>query len=198
MATEESIYEILIDVDSGDLIAYVPASAMAFKLEWGEETEIKPKRRLKLVAQINEDEILKYKKVDDDEVQQIINEGKYAKLIDICKCGHERLDHKGAFNEGECSKCSCKRFTWSHWAIERIKKPSSLDDLRKEWEKDLEVVVEKDINDFKKIVVLKNKDGKYFVHRYWFSLKRGWQVSVDLAEATINELTKFLIEMGGD
>ena len=52
MASESNIYEIYKDED-GNLIAYVPASGMAFKLEWGEEIEIRNKK-LEFIAQVVE------------------------------------------------------------------------------------------------------------------------------------------------
>jgi len=58
------------------------------------------------------------RKLTDEEVKKLIEQGKEAMIVDMCKCGHERLQHRGIFNEGECMECSCKRFTWAYWGIE--------------------------------------------------------------------------------
>ena len=60
---------------------------------------------------------MSYRKVNKEELEEIIKQGKQAMLVDMCKCGHERLDHAGRFNEGRCTKCNCKKFTWAYFAI---------------------------------------------------------------------------------
>jgi len=73
-----------------------------------------------------------------------------------------------------------------------------LDKLREEWEKGMQIIVEKEIEmigNTKKIVVLRDKNDRYFIHRYWFSQLQGkWQISVDLQDATLSELLEFLLE----
>ena len=67
--------------------------------------------------------------------------------------------------------------------------------LREEWEKGMQIIVEKEIGNTKKIVVLRDKNDRYSIHRYWFSQLQGeWQISVDLQDATLSELLEFLLE----
>ena len=63
---------------------------------------------------------MKIRKISDEEAVKLISEGKEAMIVDVCKCGHERLEHEGMFNEGKCSKCDCERFTFAYWGIEEI------------------------------------------------------------------------------
>ena len=58
------------------------------------------------------------RKLTDEEVKRLIEQGREAMLIDVCECGHDRLEHEGKYNEGNCVKCSCKRFTWAYWGVD--------------------------------------------------------------------------------
>ena len=72
----------------------------------------------------------------------------------------------------------------------------NLGKLREEWEKGMQIIVEKEIEKIKKIVVLRDKNNRYFIHRYWLDLQERWQISVDLQDATLSELLEYLIGRG--
>ena len=72
----------------------------------------------------------------------------------------------------------------------------NLGKLREEWEKGMQIIVEKEIEKIKKIVVLRDKNNRYFIHIYWLDLQGRWQISVDLQDATLSELLEYLIGRG--
>jgi len=72
----------------------------------------------------------------------------------------------------------------------------NLGKLREEWEKGMQIIVEKEIEKIKKIVVLRDKNNRYFIHIYWLDLQERWQISVDLQDATLSELLEYLIGRG--
>ena len=77
-----------------------------------------------------------------------------------------------------------------------MKVVKNLGKLREEWEKGMQIIVEKEIEKIKKIVVLRDKNNRYFIHIYWLDLQERWQISVDLQDATLSELLEYLIGRG--
>ena len=69
-----------------------------------------------------------------------------------------------------------------------------LDEIRKEWEEGMEVVAEKE-SGMELLVILKDNNGKYFIHRYWWVGNYAvCKVSVDLHNATAEEVMKYLLK----